>query len=250
VKVAMSAVRLRFVGAGDAFGSGGRFQTCLLLEGAGDAVLVDCGASSLVALKRAGVDPADIGAVLLSHLHGDHFGGVPFLILDAQFSRRVRPLVIAGPPGVQARVEAAMEVFFPGSTRVARKFATTFVELRAHDPSTIGPATATPFPVVHESGAPSYALRVEYGHNRIAYSGDTEWTESLVDAARDTDLFVCEAYSFDRRIRYHLDYATLCANADRIESRRIVLTHMGPDMLAHQEDSRFECASDGLVIEL
>ena len=156
----MSAVRLRFVGAGDAFGSGGRFQTCLLLEGTGDSVLVDCGASSLVALKRAGVNIADIGAVLLSHLHGDHFGGVPFLILDAQFSRRVEPLVIAGPPGVQARVEEAMEVFFPGSTRVARKFATTFVELPPRDASAIGPTTVTPFPVVHESGAPSYALRV------------------------------------------------------------------------------------------
>ena len=246
----MSAVRLRFVGAGDAFGSGGRFQTCLLLEGAGDSVLVDCGASSLVALKRAGVDPTGIGAVLLSHLHGDHFGGVPFLILDAQFSRRVEPLVIAGPPGVQARVEGAMEVFFPGSTRVARKFATTFVELPPRDASAIGPATVTPCPVVHESGAPSYALRVEYGGKRIAYSGDTEWTDALIDVARDTDLFVCEAYTFDRRIRYHLDYATLAANASRIETRRIVLTHMGPDMLVHQADSRVECAADGLTIDL
>jgi ribonuclease BN (tRNA processing enzyme) len=246
----MSAVRLGFIGAGDAFGSGGRFQTCLLLGGAGDSVLVDCGASSLVALKRAGVDPAGIGAVLLSHLHGDHFGGVPFLVLDAQFSRRTRPLVIAGPPGVQARVEAAMDVFFPGSTRVARKFATTFVELCAREASTVGPATVTPFPVVHESGAPSYALRVEYGGKRIAYSGDTEWTDSLVEAARDTDCFVCEAYSFDRRIRYHLDYATIAANADRIATRRIVLTHMSLDMLAHQGDSQFECADDGLTLDL
>ena len=244
------AVRLRFVGAGDAFGSGGRFQTCLLLEGAGDAVLVDCGATSLVALKRAGVDPADVGAVLLSHLHGDHFGGVAFLILDAQFSRRTRPLLIAGPLAVQARVEAAMEVFFPGSTRVARKFSTTFVEMRPREASAIGPATVTPFPVVHESGAPSYALRVEYAGKRIAYSGDTEWTDALIDVACDTDLFVCEAYVYDRRIRYHLDYATLATNASRIHTRRMILTHMGPDMLSHGADSRFESAHDGLTIDL
>ncbi|MBI2544488.1 MAG: MBL fold metallo-hydrolase, partial [Candidatus Rokubacteria bacterium] len=114
-------MELQFLGSGDAFGSGGRFQTCLLVRGEGGALLIDCGASSLIAMKRAGVDPGEIGWVLLTHLHGDHFGGVPFMVLDAQFSRRTRPLVIAGPPGTRARVEAAMEVFFPNSTRVARR---------------------------------------------------------------------------------------------------------------------------------
>ena len=104
----MNQVQVRFLGSGDAFGSGGRFQTCLLLEGANDPLLIDCGASSLIAMKRAGVNPSEIGSIVLTHLHGDHFGGVPFLILDGQFSRRERPLLIAGPPGVRARVEAAM----------------------------------------------------------------------------------------------------------------------------------------------
>jgi len=246
----MSPVRLAFVGAGDAFGSGGRFQTCLLLTGGAEPVLIDCGASSLVALRRAGVDPGGIGAVLLSHLHGDHFGGLPFLILDGQFSRRVRPLAVAGPPGVRERVEAAMEVFFPGSTRVARRFETAFGEIAAGVPCRVGPATVTAHPAVHESGAPSYALRVEYGGKVIAYSGDGEWTEGLVDAARGADLFVCEAYSFDRKIRYHLDHATLAAHAARLDCRRIVLTHMGPDMLARRGESPFETAEDGHVVEL
>ena len=108
----------------------------------------------------------------------------------------------------------------------------------------------TPFPVVHESGAPSYALRVAYGGKTIAYSGDTEWTDSLIEAARDADLFVCEAYAFDRKIRYHLDHATLAEHATRLHCRRIVLTHMSPDMLAHQSAALFECAADGLTIEL
>src|SRR5712692_4331632 len=132
------AMELHFIGAGDAFGSGGRFQTCLRLSGAGDSVLIDCGASSLVALKRAGVDPSEIGWVILSHLHGDHFGGLPFLILDGQFSRRARPLVVAGPPGVKRRVDAAMEVFFPGSTAVSRRFTTEFVELAERAASEVG----------------------------------------------------------------------------------------------------------------
>lgn len=80
--------RARFLGSGDAFGSGGRFQACLMLSGAGENVLLDCGATSLTAIKGSSVDPSSIGAVLISHFHGDHFGGLPFLILDGQFSRR------------------------------------------------------------------------------------------------------------------------------------------------------------------
>jgi ribonuclease BN (tRNA processing enzyme) len=246
----VSQVELQFLGSGDAFGSGGRFQTCLLLRGAGDPVLIDCGASSLIAMKRAGVDPSTLGWVLLSHLHVDHFGGVPFLILDGQFSRRLRPLVVAGPPGVRARMETAMEVFFPGSTSITRRFTTEFVEILTGVPHTIGPAVVTPFAAQHASGAPSYILRVEYGGRVIAYSGDTEWTDALLDAARGADLFVCEAYFFDKKIKYHLDYRTLCEHRDRFECRRIILTHMGQEMLSHLGDAELECAEDGKTIIL
>jgi ribonuclease BN (tRNA processing enzyme) len=245
------AITVRFLGSGDAFGTGGRLQTCLHLSGAGEgSLLVDCGASSLVALKRAGLDPGEVGWVLLSHLHGDHFGGLPFLLLDGQFTRRIRPLVIAGPPGVRARVETAMEVLFPGSTAVARRFETSWVELRDRVRVAIGPARVTPFEVDHPSGAPPHALRVEYGGRVVAYSGDTQWTDQLVDAARDADLFVCEAYTFDRPIRFHLDHATLRAHRERFTARRIILTHLGPEMLARARDAAWECASDGLAVSL
>jgi ribonuclease BN (tRNA processing enzyme) len=243
-------VALRFLGSGDAFGSGGRFQTCMHLSGAGGAVLIDCGASSLIAMKRDGVDPGDVDVVLLTHLHGDHFGGVPFLILDAQFARRARPLVIAGPPDVRARVEAAMEMLFPGSTAVQRKFEVEFIELAERRAARVGSATVTAFPVIHASGAPPYALRVDYGGRVIAYSGDTEWAESLIEAARGADLFVCEAYTFDRQIKFHLDYKTIEAQAERLGARRIILTHMGRDMLAREEEARSERAHDGLVVML
>jgi ribonuclease BN (tRNA processing enzyme) len=244
----MPQIALQFLGSGDAFGSGGRFQTCLLLSGAGDSLLIDCGASSLISMKRAGVDPSAIGWVFLSHLHVDHFGGVPFLILDGQFNRRTRPLVIAGPPGLQARLQAAMEVFFPGSTSVTRRFTTAFVELPDHIASPIGPATVTPFPVNHASGAPSYALRIDYGGKVIAYSGDASWTESLVDAARGADLFVCEAYFFDKQIKYHLDYQTVRQQRGRLECRRLILTHMSQDMLSRLDEVEFECAQDGQIV--
>ena len=243
-------MKVRFLGSGDAFGSGGRFQTCILLELRASRVLLDCGASSLIAMRRFGVEPQTVDAVILSHLHGDHFGGVPFLILDAQFRRRTRPLIVAGPPGVETRVREAMEVFFPGSTRIERRFETRFVELVDRAPVAIGPVGVTGFGVVHASGAPPFALRVAAEDMLVTYSGDTEWTERLVDAARGVDLFVAEAYVYDKRIRYHLDLATLMAHRARLDCRRLVLTHMGEDMLARLGDLPVEAAEDGMELEL
>lgn len=246
----MPGVELQFLGSGDAFGTGGRLQTCMLLRGGAEPLLIDCGASSLIATKRAGVDPSDIGTVVLSHLHGDHFGGIPFLVLDGQFSRRERPLVIAGPPGVGARVEAAMEVMFPGSSTVTRRFDVQYVELAERIPTAIGPATATAFAVEHASGATPNALSIEYCGKTVAYSGDTEWTPALLDAARGADVFVCEAYSFEKKIKFHLDLASLREHAAELECRRIILTHMGPEMLAHIDGIEWERAEDGKTITL
>ncbi len=240
-----AGVKVRVLGSGDAFGSGGRFQTCIHVQAAGAQVLVDCGASSLVAMRRFGVDPQAIDAVVLSHLHGDHFGGVPFLILDGQFKRRTRPLTVAGPPGVEARVRAAMEVLFPGSTAVERRFGTRFVEWSDRAPQVLGPFTVTPFPVVHASGAPPFALRLACDGKVIAYSGDTEWTEALVEAARAADLFLVEALFVDKRVKFHLDVRTLLAHRARLDCRRLVLTHMSDDVLGRLDGLGVDAAEDG-----
>ena len=238
-------VKVRFLGSGDAFGSGGRFQTCIHVETGASQLLLDCGASSLIAMRRFGVDPQAIDTVILSHLHGDHFGGVPFLILDGQFKRRTRPLLVVGPPGVDKRVREAMEVFFPGSTRIERKFETQFIELADRVPVDVGPVQVTAFDVSHASGAPPFAIRVAAGGKVVAYSGDTEWTESLLDAARGADLFIAEALFYDKRVRYHLDLATLMEHRPRLECRRVVLTHMGEDVLARLDGLAIEAAEDG-----
>jgi ribonuclease BN (tRNA processing enzyme) len=245
----MKPVTVTFLGSGDAFGSGGRFQTCLFVDAPSHRFLLDCGASSLVAIKKAGVLPSAIDTVLVTHLHGDHFGGIPFLILDAQFSKRESPLTIAGPPGIQARTREAMEVLFPKSSETQQRFPLAFVELLAEDATRVGPMRITAYPVVHFCGAPPYALRVECDGRIIAYSGDTEWTDRLVEASAGADLFVCEAYFFEKRVKFHLDYQTLAAHQAALTSRRLVLTHMSGDMLARVPGG-IEAAYDGMVVTL
>ena len=245
-----SRVHIRFLGSGDAFGSGGRLQTSILVESGGFHALLDCGTTALIGLKRAAIDPAAIDAILVSHLHGDHSGGIPFFLLDAQFSHRLRPLVVAGPPGLAERLTQAMEVFFPGSSRVERKFETKVVEVPPEIPTSLGALSVTAYEVRHESGAPAYALRLELAGRVLAYSGDTEWTEALPRAAKDTDLFICEAYFYEKRVPFHLDYRTLMEHRSEIRTKRLVVTHMSADMLERLTKLEVEAASDGRVLEL
>ncbi len=214
-------------------------------------MLIDCGATALIALKREHIDAASVGFVALSHLHGDHFAGVPWLVLEGQFAaHRTLPLLIAGPPGTEARYTQAFEALYPGAISAERAFDVRIAELAAGAPSQLGPATITPLQVVHSSGAPCYALRVEYGGKVIAYSGDTEWTDALITVSRGADLFLCECNQFETHVPGHLDYRTLAAQRSRLECKRLVLTHMSEEMLSHLGEVAVDTASDGLVVEL
>jgi ribonuclease BN (tRNA processing enzyme) len=245
------AVTVTFAGSGDAFGSGGRYQACIHLCGPGAGpVLLDCGATSLAALKRLALDPGEITAVFISHLHGDHFGGLPFLILDGQFSGRTRPLAIAGPPGTARRLGEAMECLFPGSSGVSRRFGVEVTELRPGNAGTVCGVKVSAWEGDHPSGAPALLLRLEVAGKTIAYTGDTAWTGAVADAAADADLLIAEAYYWDKNVPYHLRLADLDVHRDRLTTRRIVITHMSADMLARQDEASFEPARDGLVISL
>jgi ribonuclease BN (tRNA processing enzyme) len=246
-------MRLTIVGSGDAFGSGGRLNTCFFLETAKGVLLVDCGASALIGLKVRKIDPARIDGILLSHLHGDHFGAIPYLLLDYQFlARRDRPLLIAGPPGTQARLEQAMEVFFPRSSRNKWRFSWQVSEIAVGKTTDVLGHSVTTAEVVHFSGAPSTAVRVSDGQSVFAYSGDTEWVDALKGIANAADLFVVECYEYSGPTPGHLSWDTLKARLPELRARAIMLTHMNPNMLARLEEAKAAgvlVAEDGATIE-
>jgi ribonuclease BN (tRNA processing enzyme) len=247
-------MRLTIVGSGDAFGSGGRMNTCFWLETAKATLVVDFGASALPALKALKLDPNRIDAIVLSHLHGDHFGGLPFLLLDYQFlARRERPLLIAGPPGTKARLDAALEVFFPKSTGTKWRFPWRVQENAVGVASDMLGHSVLTAEVVHQSGAPSTALRLSDGEKTFAYSGDTEWTDALLPIAANADLFICECYAYAGKMTGHLSWEILEPKIPELRARRMMVTHMNPSVLARLDELKAAgvlLAADGLVLDL
>jgi ribonuclease BN (tRNA processing enzyme) len=103
---------------------------------------------------------------------------------------------------------------------------------------------------VHAWGAPALALRVAWQGHTIAYTGDTEWTEALVELARGADLLIAEGYTHQRKIRFHLDVASLRQHAGRLAARRVILTHLSPELLPRVDELGWETASDGKTVDL
>jgi ribonuclease BN (tRNA processing enzyme) len=243
---------LRFIGCGDAFGSGGRFNTCFHLVGERTNLLIDCGASSLIAMKQQCIDRNAISMIVITHFHADHFGGIPFFILDAQFfSKRREPLTIVGPVGLPAWYERVMETAFPGSSGASQKFALHLREIEAGGSLNVGDVRISAFQALHgPPNGPYLAVRIEAEGRSVAYTGDTEWTPDLIPAAQGADLFIAEAYFRDKTVVTHLSLDAIESALDRLAPKRLVLTHMSDDMLGHPDRARYEAAEDGMVITI
>lgn len=247
-------MKLTVIGCGDAFGAGGRLQTSYLVDLPGQRLLLDCGASITIGLNRLGIDADSIAAIVISHLHGDHFAGLIWMALHAQYvTRRTAPLTVIGPPGIEQRYLTAAEALYPGFTSQRRRYALEFQEIAAGTTRAAGPARITAYEVSHPSGAPSHAVRIEAGGRTLAFSGDTEWVDVLAECSRDADLFIVECYGYDKPVPYHMSWSTIRPNLPRLSARRVMLTHMNGDMLAnaHQvNEPRVFLAEDGLVVDV
>ena len=247
------SVQIQFIGSGDAFGSGGRFQSCFLLTDSRGRIAIDFGATSLIGLQRQGIHPASLDLIIVSHLHGDHFSGLPFLLLYLQKQpQSPTPLILAGPPGFVTALKKLFLAMYPHSWQDEWSFPLQLIEIEPKQPVTLAGRTITTVEVAHAEGIGiSTGIRVACDAKIIAYSGDTSWTEELVQLAKDSDLFICECnFLSENGSSSHLDYATLKKNVSRLHSRRLILTHLGDDALQHREHFQHEIAEDNTIITL
>ncbi len=244
-----SEVTLTFLGCGDAFASGGRRNSCFYVDSGATRFLVDCGATSLVALHSHGLTSDDIDVILITHFHGDHYGGLPFLLLDAAVQRkRERPLVLVMPEGGAERVRELMELLYPGMSAAMDDLDLRFHSYRSRDTVEVESLRVTAYPVVHSDAACSHGLRVNVADRIIGFSGDTAWTDELINIGSGTDLMICECNFLETQTPNHLDYRTLEQKLPEIGATRIILNHLGNEMLANLDQVNLPCAEDGMTV--
>ena len=244
-------MRLQVVGCGDAFGSGGRSNACYLLQGDSASLLLDCGPGSLAAMKRLGIRPATLDAVLVTHLHGDHFGGIPFLFLENRYrGRRDHPLWIAGPAGLEQQTGQLADALYSSGIASAERMRVRYRELRPDASVELGAMRVTPFAVRHAPGFDCLGLRVEMDGKTVVYSGDTEWFDGLVEASRGADLMLLECTHVNEDGGYHMRLDDVLNNRHRLECEQLLLVHLGEAVLEQKDQHDLPWADDGMVIEI
>ena len=237
-------LRVTFIGSGNAFADGGRSHACILVSAPGVSLLLDFGGSSLPALKNE-IDPEAIDAIAISHLHGDHFGGIPYLLIEQHYKGRTAPLVVGGPHGLAERLRAAESALYPDFFRKTKLGFQVRETVLGASETELGGAMVSALPVKHVPEAEPHGLRVRVGDKLIAYSGDASWSDDLVRVAKGADLFICDATYFDFDEPSHISYRTLMAHRDELDCKRIVLTHLGAETLARIGELELDHAVDG-----
>lgn len=240
-------MKLTVIGCGDAFGSGGRLNTCFYIRSENTGLLIDCGATSLPGLKLRGIEVEDIDAIVLSHFHGDHYGGVPFLLLDAMSRGRTKKISIISPPGGKERISALLDLLYPG-TVVLPKLNIAFIEYTSTEDLNWDGLSLRAYPVIHSEAALPHGLRIKLNDKIICYSGDTSWTDVLFPLSDGADLFICECNFYDTVVKGHISYMELEPKLPQFNCKKILLTHFDTEMLEKMADLNVACAADGLEI--
>lgn len=239
-------MRLTVVGCSPAWANPDSAHSGYLVTAAETTVLLDCGPGVLPRLRASG-QLAAVDAIVVSHLHLDHWGDlVPWAFGWASgiLTRERRPQLWL-PPGTGERMHR-----LGAELRFGEALAGTF-DVREHpdgEPFGVGSLELRALRVEHYS-EPTWGIRVDDGERTVAYSADTGPTPALVELACDADLFLCEATLAEPEPeeRGHLSAEEAVAAFVEADARRLLLTHRPVELPL---PTGLEGAHDGLAVDV
>jgi ribonuclease BN (tRNA processing enzyme)/isopentenyl phosphate kinase len=225
-----------FLGIGDAFSSGGKKSAGILIEypNEGIKVLLDCGPHTLQALKLSKINTSSIDWIVISHFHGDHINGIPYLLLELSYqTKRIKPLKIIGPQGIEQQVKQLFTALYKNEATKTLPFKLMFHEISSEKPFDDENIRILAFPMNHTPEALGYRIisTNEPEPCTIAYTGDTGWTENLIDLVENVQLAIVECNFYNTEFPTHLNWNEIKRLKEYTE--RIAITHLGAEM--HKE---------------
>ncbi|MCC6382916.1 MAG: MBL fold metallo-hydrolase [Dehalococcoidia bacterium] len=225
----MHELRLTFIGSGNAFSPNGLCCNGFLVN---ERHLFEAPPQALSSLNHLRIDANTIDNVVISHHHGDHFLGLPFLLLHWKWQGRTRPVRIVGPRGTRALGREIAERVFPAVTEQTG-YEAEWIDLEPGRRVNVGGLELEAHRVEHDPGLTEslgYACRLE--GRAFAYTGDTRLCPAVFDLARGQELLVSECASRQSCIPVHMN---LLDDMPRVRAAlpseaQLLLTHISPDV--------------------
>ena len=248
-------MRLTFLGTGHAFFGAGRAQSAIVVEDAAGAWLLECGVTTSYLLKRQGIDARSIQMAVVTHLHGDHFGGLPFVLLAArEEQQRTSPLHVVGPSALGARVKELLRALYAELDPDQWPFALEHHALSPGQSIDVLGRRIQAFAADHMHDGTALCLRVESEGKVIAFTGDTGRLAPLSELANNADVLICECTLTEASQApeaKHLTVEDIARLRPSWNVRRVLLTHLSTgSRRAAQALKGVEIADDGLQLEI
>jgi len=186
-------MRVTFAGVGEAFDENFA-NTSLLVESANTSLLIDCGFTAASEFWKTSKHPLELDGVYISHFHGDHYFGIPALLVRFVQEGRTKPLKLIGQQGIEARIDQLLTLAYPNSLSKA-KFDIQFIES--------SPETKVALGDMHMEFAfgdhpmPCLAVKVEANGKAVFHSSDGRPTEETRALASGCQLIVHESFTLE-----------------------------------------------------
>ncbi|GIW21378.1 MAG: MBL fold metallo-hydrolase [Candidatus Sericytochromatia bacterium] len=237
------------LGSGDACSFGGKNQTSFFIKTDKKTFLLDCGPSTLSELRRRNINTDKIDFILNTHMHGDHYGGIPYLLLDLNINYKIESFLVIGAEGIAERLNILQDLLYPGYGFEKFKFKMIFEELKPYQEINVDDIKIKSYPMLHSAYSYCFGYKIEYKNKSFAYTGDTGWTNEIINLSNNTDLFIIECSYYNKDIRNsHVSYKELLENINKINTKNILLTHLSKDAYDNIDKISHAIAYDGMKI--
>lgn len=244
------SITVTVLGSADAGAAGGNFYSCYFIKTEKHGILIDAGPTVMPALIKHGFSSDDVDLLLITHFHGDHIGGIPLLLLEAAIKyQRKNKLVIYCPVGGKNIIRKLCDLMYAGSD-LTEKVPLEFHEFEGEQKLKTAFGRLLTFKAVHSKRANPHSLRLEIGEKILAFTGDTGWNENIPLLCENSDVFFCECSSLSKKIKTHLNLHQITDRLTQLKSKKIILTHLGDEMLKVKVKPTLVKAYLGLTINL
>lgn len=211
-------------------------SACALID---QKILVDCGNGTIKTMLEQGININKIEAVLVTHLHGDHFLDLPFLIMQRNFDAADSKLNIYCPVGTTEAIAKIIEITYseiPDWTVLRDKTKTKFVEFASLNSQEVAPGYfADSYLVAHGNFAPAYGFIIKHDDRAVGFSGDSTYCKAVDEIAKNSNLAILDASFVDVNSK-HMSVHDIETLAQKYTTT-IIPTHMSAPARTYMENS-------------
>ena len=216
-------MKICFLGVASSINANGIGSSILI----NDRVLIDAPPACNANLLKNNIDLNGISDIFISHLHGDHFIGLPFLLIEYMLLDRATPLNIYGDHRLEKTIFDLLVLAYPdiNTKEQIKKSNYVFHNINEYSEINIEDISIAPFDTEHSPNSKGFVIKEN--KKKILFSSDTGMFEGLAKKIEECDEIIIDGTTFDLNIPGHINYMQIKKLAYQFNEKKFFVVHRG-----------------------